>query len=295
MVVRGKRGVFLLGASGAALILLLVFLLFRTVASRPAGQTAPPSSPLPVQAATPAPAPTTSSSAPSPTADTQGAAEANRRGAALAEGRRYDEAIQAFVEAIHLDPRMTGAWANRAHALLKLGRLDEAAMSANKALELSTVPKTRAVAYLALGFIAVKRGKIREAETAYQEALGERFDYPAAQDALRTLNASQHPTPPLLAAVKVALSGQGLAEPLIIGLSRPERLILAAAPSARHGLPLDDPSVANFYYTTHLPLEEQLKEDPAASQASLTPEDRANEQKVRESLMAESRSARRRR
>jgi hypothetical protein len=168
-------------------------------------------------------------------------------------------------------------------------------MSANKALELSTVPKTRAVAYLALGFTAVKRGKIREAETAYQEALGERFDYQAAQDALQTLNASRHPTPLLLAAVKVALSGQGLTEPLVIRLSRPERLVLAAAPSARHGLPLDDPSVSDFYYTRHLPLEAQLKEDPAASQASLTQEDRANEQRVRQSLMAESRPARRRR
>ena len=251
-------------------------------------------SPLPVQANAPSQGfslPPTPSGTQLPLTDLEGAAEANHRGGALSEERRYDEAVQAFDEAVRLDPRMTGAWANRAHALLKLGRLDEAATSANKALELSTVPKTRAVAHLALGFIAVKRGKIREAEAAYQEALAERPDYPAAQDALGTLTVNQHPTSPLLAAVRVALSGQALTDPLIVGLTRPELLILAAATSARHGLPIDDPSVASFYYTTRLPLGTQLKEDPATSRARLTATDQVNEQNVRRRLMAEGRSS----
>ena len=224
--------------------------------------------------------------APPPAVDPKAAAESNHRGARLSAERHFDEAIQAFDEAIRLDPRMTGAWANRAHALLGLGRLDEAAQAANKALELSAAPKTRAVAELALGYVGARRGKFGDAEAAYQRALTQHPSYAAAKDAVQILSLCRRPTPALLAAVRIAVSGQLLAEPLVTNLSREERLILAAAPPARHGQLLDPPSIASFYYATQLPAGLQFKENSAAGLDVLTAEDRANEQLVKQSLSA---------
>jgi tetratricopeptide (TPR) repeat protein len=164
--------------------------------------------------------------------------------------------------------------------------LDEAAQAANKALELSAAPKTRAVAELALGYVGARRGKFGDAEAAYQRALTQHPSYAAAKDAVQILSLCRRPTPALLAAVRIAVSGQLLAEPLVTNLSREERLILAAAPQARHGQLLDPPSIASFYYATQLPAGLQFKENSAAGLDVLTAEDRANEQLVKQSLSA---------
>jgi tetratricopeptide (TPR) repeat protein len=216
--------------------------------------------------------------------DPKAAGEANKRGAKLNAQRRYDEAIKEFDEAIRLDPEMTGAWATRAHALVALGKLDEAAESANKALELSTVPKTRAVAHLALGYVAARQGNLEEAQATYQKALAEHPSYQSAKNALEILRSSREPSPDLVAALNLALAGQPVTDDRLPALSREEKLILAAAPHARHGLPLESPSVASFFYSSPQTPKLKLKEDPSATDDVLLPVDRENLRTVKQSL-----------
>jgi Tetratricopeptide repeat len=287
-----KRTLWIFGALAAGL-LVVVIVLVSALSSRKSEPTATAD----VQK-TPQTSPTAPIAAPSPSPtaaapDLQGAAEANRRGATLSEERRYQEAVQAFDEAVRLDPKLTGAWANRAHALIRLGKLDEAVASANKALELSNVPKTRAVAHLALGLVAARRGNLKDAEAAYQEALAERFDYVAAQDALQLLKTYRQPSAALVGAAKIALAGQPLPDSVLLGLSRTDKLVLVAAPRARHGLSIEEPSIHDFYYTMGT-LGVPLKEDPSADPATLTADDQANAEKVRQALAAESRATRKR-
>jgi tetratricopeptide (TPR) repeat protein len=212
-----------------------------------------------------------------PAIDPEVAAEENRHGSKLYDERRFDEAVGAFDEAIRLDPKMTGAMANRAFALLRLGRLDAAAASANQALELSSVPKTRAIARLALGFIAVVKGQARVAESNYRQALSERPDYPTASDALQTLTACQHPSAALLTVAQYVLSGRILTAAQVADLSKGDLLVLAAAPKARHGFPFDDPSLTTFYYGPRSLFVPKLKEEAAAKTGNLAAEDQANE------------------
>lgn len=218
-----------------------------------------------------------------PVPDPKAAAEANRRGAKLSAERHYDEAIKEFDEAIRLDPRMTGAWANRAHALLRLGRLDDAADAVSKVLELSTVPKTRAVALLALGYASARRGHVQQAEGAYQRALAEYPSYSAAKDAQTILRLGREPSSNLVVAIEAALAGQPVTEDLLLPLSREEKVILVAAPRARHGLPLEPFSVASFFYSSSVARKLKLKEDPSATDDVLLPEDRENLRMLRQS------------
>jgi tetratricopeptide (TPR) repeat protein len=212
------------------------------------------------------------------------AAEENRHGSKLYDERRFDEAVRAFDEAIRLDPKMTGAMANRAFALLRLGRFDAAVASAKQALEVSSVPKTRAIAYLALGFIAVVKGQPHAAETNYRQALSERPDYPTASDALQTLAACQRPSAALLNVAQYVLSGRLLTTAQVSDLSKGDLLVLAAAPKARHGFSLDDPSLTTFYYGPGSLFVPKLKERAAAEAGNLTAEDQANELSLKQEI-----------
>jgi tetratricopeptide (TPR) repeat protein len=210
--------------------------------------------------------------------------EENRHGSKLYDERRFDEAVRAFDEAIRLDPKMIGAMANRAFALLRLGRLDAAVASAKQALDLSSVPKTRAIAYLALGFIAVVKGHPRAAETNYRQALSERPDYPTASDALQTLAACQHPSAALLTVAQYVLSRRLITTAQLSDISKGDLLVLAAAPKARHGFPLDDPSLTTFYYGPESPFVPKLKEKAAEEAGNLTAEDQANELSLKQEI-----------
>ena len=219
-----------------------------------------------------------------PAIDPEVAAEENRHGSELYDERKFDEAVRAFDEAIRLDPKMTGAMANRAFALLRLGRFDAAVASAKQALEVSSVPKTRAVAYLALGFIAVVKGQPHAAETNYRQALSERPDYPTASDALQTLAACQHPSAALLTAAQYVLSGRILTAAQMADLSKGDLLVLAAAPKARHGIPLDDPSLITFYYGPGSLFVPKPKERTTTEAGNLTAEDQGNELSLKQEI-----------
>ncbi len=61
----------------------------------------------------------------------------NNKGTALANLGKYDEAIQAFNEAIALDPKYAYAWYSKGNALVNLGKYDEAIKAYDKAIEIN--------------------------------------------------------------------------------------------------------------------------------------------------------------
>jgi len=61
----------------------------------------------------------------------------NNKGVALVIQEKYDEAIKAFDEAIRLDPNLAGAWNNKGVALKALGRSDETGLKHNSAMKLN--------------------------------------------------------------------------------------------------------------------------------------------------------------
>ena len=59
------------------------------------------------------------------------------KGNALREGKRYDEAIQAYEEALDIDPDYPDAWLGLGEALSALGRREEADAAFGRAEELA--------------------------------------------------------------------------------------------------------------------------------------------------------------
>jgi tetratricopeptide (TPR) repeat protein len=60
------------------------------------------------------------------------------KGNALSSQGKYDEAIQAYDEAIKLDPTLAAAWSNKGLALEALGRTTEAEAAFAKAKEIGS-------------------------------------------------------------------------------------------------------------------------------------------------------------
>jgi tetratricopeptide (TPR) repeat protein len=80
---------------------------------------------------------------------------------------RPEDAVAAYSEAIALDPdpeTLAAAYANRARALVGLGRFDEGVEDATAAIALDPDPETLAAAYAIRGVSLLKLGGIDEAK-----------------------------------------------------------------------------------------------------------------------------------
>jgi Flp pilus assembly protein TadD len=71
-----------------------------------------------------------------PTSGQQTAEEWLNQGIALGNQGKFDEAIQAFDEAIRINPQLAEAWNNKSNALKQLNRTTEADAAYAKAREL---------------------------------------------------------------------------------------------------------------------------------------------------------------
>lgn len=60
----------------------------------------------------------------------------SNKGTALINQRRYEEAIQAFDEVIRIDPELASAWSYKGGALHELGEYDEAIVALDQAIGL---------------------------------------------------------------------------------------------------------------------------------------------------------------
>ncbi|MDF0589688.1 tetratricopeptide repeat protein [Candidatus Methanocrinis natronophilus] len=92
----------------------------------------------------------------------------NNKGVALYNLGEYDEAVQAYDEAIRLDPEFAIAWNNKGLALRNLGEYDEAVQAYDEAIRLD--PEF-AIAWNNKGLALYNLGEYAEAVQAYDEAI----------------------------------------------------------------------------------------------------------------------------
>jgi tetratricopeptide (TPR) repeat protein len=92
----------------------------------------------------------------------------NNLGLRLAQAGRLDEAIVRYQEALELNPQFAEAYYNMGNALLRVGRADDAVANYKKALELE--PRM-AAAYANLAAIRLSAGRREEAMTYLNKAL----------------------------------------------------------------------------------------------------------------------------
>ena len=90
----------------------------------------------------------------------------NNKGVALRYLQRYDEAIVAFDQAIRLDPNFADAYSNKGFALFFLNRHDEALAAFEQAICLNP---SSSIAYLGKASALSKLGRMREAQEAYNK------------------------------------------------------------------------------------------------------------------------------
>src|SRR5262249_40946217 len=91
------------------------------------------------------------------------------------EGRRYDDAIREYREALRLEPTFALWWSNLGRALLLTGRADEARVAFETALK--NDPRL-AAAHHQLGYLLVTRGELDPAISQFEAALSSAPDDP---------------------------------------------------------------------------------------------------------------------
>jgi len=109
-----------------------------------------------------------------------------RKGVALAEKERWNEALDLFNQALRLDSNLAGAWNNRGTCLFHLGRLGEACRSYEIALELD--PRN-ALLHKNYGSVLLALGRYDEAVEAFEKALRLEPRLKAAQKGLEAARA----------------------------------------------------------------------------------------------------------
>jgi len=99
------------------------------------------------------------------------------KGYALDSQGKYDEAIQAYDEAIEIDPQYVGAWINKGSALYSQGKYDEAVQAFDEAIEIN--PQFAEVWYNK-GSALHAQGKYDDAIKAFDETIRLNPDYAEA-------------------------------------------------------------------------------------------------------------------
>jgi tetratricopeptide (TPR) repeat protein len=105
-------------------------------------------------------------------------AEWLKKGNDLRANSQYQEALDAYNQALSLDPNYGEAWNNKGNVLYDLGRYEEALEAINKSLSINP---DYAFAWNNKGLILQKIGRSQEALDAYDKALSINPDFTKAQ------------------------------------------------------------------------------------------------------------------
>ena len=152
---------------------------------------------------------------------------------------RYDEAIQAYDEAIRLDPRYAKPWNNKGRSLEEQGKYDEAVEAYDEAIRLDPEFNN---AWINKGYSLEKLGRLNEAVLCYDEIIRRTSGYDKARvlylksvalydlgerdDAIRTLNEAIEINPSYAATGISGSANNATAENIsLINESDPEALI----------------------------------------------------------------------
>jgi tetratricopeptide (TPR) repeat protein len=111
--------------------------------------------------------------------DPENAAALSKKAYALNELGRNDEALRASSKALAINPENAAAWREKSYALNELGRYDEALRASNMALAIN--PENTAALY-DKGYALYKLGKYNEALQAADKALSIDPDYKNAKN-----------------------------------------------------------------------------------------------------------------
>ncbi len=114
-----------------------------------------------------------------------------RQGIEFHQQGQVNEAMEAYQEAINLNPKFDAAYINLGLLLISIGQLNEANSLFQKVLELGDRPEspvsTHALAYYNLAIIYSRQGKSAIALENIQKALAIAPDFPQAKQLLNQL------------------------------------------------------------------------------------------------------------
>lgn len=123
--------------------------------------------------------------------ETEQAEQLFEQGVALHRDRRFEEAIQAYQEAIRIDPMYDSAYINMGLALIQLGQLNSAVPIFQQVLTLPDREEEPAsnhtLAHYNLAIIFNRQGRTQEALSEVQQALDITPDFEQAQQLLEQI------------------------------------------------------------------------------------------------------------
>ena len=192
-----------------------------------------------------------------------------------ADSTYYLPAVAAAEKAVELAPDCGDAWSALAvthywagYDICGRGRFDKAKAAANRGLELTTEPKSRAQIHMTLARIALAEGNWSQGRANLEQVLQANPGHGSVKIWLGTLDIRDNPGARLIAAANKIIASEALSEKDLSGLSKRELSVLLSATLARQGRRLNSGTLDWFYFCEGSPLANRPRLDPSATRSA---------------------------